>query len=88
MSLVGMTEAPGKHPAHGKTVCGEHKNIMRKPFGLYPAHNMVGMMHMTVRASERRAGGNAVYIGKTLWSIRRGGLACIVSAACRYEEEP
>lgn len=83
-----MTTTPGNCPAHGKSVCGESLSAMQKPFDLYPTQSVVGMMHMTARASERRAGGNAVCIGKTLWSVRRGRLACIVSAACRYGGEP
>ena len=32
---TGMTTAPGKHPDHGKMVCDERLNTMRKPCNQY-----------------------------------------------------
>ena len=67
--LAGISTVPDKHPIHEETVCEERLNTMRKPCSQYPTQGKVSMMHMTARASERRAGGNAVCIGKILWSI-------------------
>ena len=49
---AGMATVPGKHPTHGK------------PLNLYPAFNRGGMMYMTERTVERRAGGNDVRMGR------------------------
>ena len=54
VSLVGMTTVPGKYPAHGKTVCGECLNAMRKPCSQYLTQGKIGITRMTARASERR----------------------------------
>ena len=64
MWLTGMATAPGKHPAHGKMVCDERLNIMRKPCSQYPAHTMASMAHMTARAYEHGAGSTRYVPGK------------------------
>ena len=87
-SLVSMTTVPGKHPAHGKTVCGKSLNTIRNTSGQCPARSVVGMVGMTVRAFERMTNGNSVYTGNVLWCMSRGGFACIGSAACRYAGKP
>ena len=70
VSLIGMATIRDNHPAHEETVCGEQLCAMQTPLNQYPAHTRGSIMHMTARASGRRAGGKAVCIGKILWSVR------------------
>ena len=88
VSLMGMTAVPGKHPAHGKTVCGKGLNTIRNTSGQCPARSVVSMVSGPGRVHERMMDGNSACIGKTLWSINRGDLVCIVSATCLYRGVP
>src|SRR5699024_11040136 len=83
-SLVGILTAPDKHPTHEEMVCGKCLNAMHKPCSQYPTQGKVGITHMTARTYKRWAGGHSACMGRTLRSASRGGLMCIVSAACRY----
>ncbi len=87
-SLIDMRVTQGKHPAHGKTVCGESLGVMWKPSDLYLAHRIASMVSVTAWASECRADRDSARIGRPLRSVRRSWSACIVLAACRYEGKP